>query len=350
MSFEFSSVFKLNGKEISNGGEPFIMAEVACSHDGDPEKVRFMIDFVAEAGADGIQFQIFSTDNLLVPNHKFYSLVKELEISYPEWDKLIKYAKEKKLTVSVNILDESGLQTAVSSGADAIKLHSADLSNPQVFEIVSKEKLPLIISTGGSTLDEVEKAITVSKKCGVENILLMHGFQAFPTKLEDNNLNFIKTLQEKFSLPIGYQDHVDGSEDMAMIVPIMAVAKGSPFIEKHVTDNRERKGTDYQSALGSTEFKKFTKLLKDSWLVMGDEKRNSLSEAEINYRATFKKSIVAIQDIHEGEHLEPHMYKFMRGDIGIPPSNEDLIKKKIVKKKIKKFESITLEHIGESNG
>jgi len=345
MSKDSGLVFEINGKLVSPKGEPFLMAEIACSHDGDPERVRLMIDAVADSEADGIQFQIFKTENLLVPNHKFYNLVEGLEIPYSEWGLLIRYAISKSLTVSVNILDESGLRTAVDAGAHAIKLHSADLSNPRVFKIVSEEKLPLIISTGGSTINEIQKAVKVAKTSGIQNILLMHGFQAFPTEVVDNHLNYIETLSKNFDFPLGFQDHMDGSGDLATIVPLMALAKGYCFIEKHITDDRLRKGTDFESSLGPANFVTFAKNLRQGWLALGESERGEFSEAELKYRATFKKSIIAIRDIKKGEEIKDCMYQFMRGDLGLPPTEVASILGRRAKETIKKYESITLESL-----
>mgnify|MGYP002622791994 CR=1 FL=1 len=321
------------------------MAEMACSHDGSIENVKKMISDIAESGADGIQFQIFSTDQLLIPTHPFYKKVKSLEIPLKDWEHLINLASDKKLSISINILDQTALPLTLSEKVDFIKTHSADLSNPEVIRKVGNSGKPVIISTGGSTLVEINTAITELKNTKFSDIILMHGFQAFPTQFEDSHLNFIETLKKQFNYPVGYQDHVAGDHEMARIIPLLAMAKGSIFIEKHITDDRSRKGTDYESAINSSGFKNFVDLVEDAWKTFGSEEERSFSQAEIKYRKTFKKSLIASRDIAANERLDDSMILIMRGEQGISPNKKSEIIGRVCNRAIKKYESFQLEYL-----
>lgn len=337
--------FKISNKEFSKSTCPFILAEVACSHDGDIEKVKVMIDAAAKAGADGIQFQLFSTNKLLVPSHQFYKLVKSLEISFDEWKSLIKYAKTKGLIVFANLLEESAFESAIDAQVDVLKLHSSDLSNPEMLHKVANSKLPIVLSTGGSTIEEIRKSVEELRSAGVSEMILMHGFQAFPTKLEESHLNYILTLENLFGFPVGYQDHVSAESKMARIVPLLAMAKGAILLEKHITDDRGRKGTDHESALNPDEFVEFVSSIREAWNAFGLTHARNLSPAEIKYRKTFKKSILASRKIEEGESIKEDMICFMRGDGGLPPFEKELVLGKKANKKFEEFEIITLEFL-----
>lgn len=338
--------FTIGNRLLSSEKCPIVLAEVACSHDGDVERVKKMINAAVSAGADGIQFQIFSTDKLLVPTHPFYQTVKRLEISFGDWTHLIELAKKSGLFVSVNVLEESALETALLAGIDALKIHSADLSNPSMLNSIARAKLPILLSVGGSSMEEIFAAVHEMKRLGVTQIILMHGFQAFPTEISETHLNFLETIENLFGLPVGYQDHVAGDSPLATIIPIMAMGRGVVILEKHITDDRSRKGTDYESSLDPEKFIEFVKLVKESWTALGSSKMRGFSAAEKKYRETFKKSIVAARDILPNEIIEESMFLYMRGGMGIPPTDKSKILGKKVIVPMKKFDNFALDKLG----
>jgi sialic acid synthase SpsE len=336
----------IGGRRIARGEMPFVLAEMACAHDGNLDRAIQMINDAADGGADGIQFQIFSTDRLLTPRHKFYTTVKSLEISYSDWGRLFDRARERKLIVFVNPLTVDALDVVKKCGADAIKIHSADLSNPGMGKAVVSFGLPISVSAGGSTEDEIQTSLASLRSDGVKNLLLMHGFQAYPTRIEHSNLNYIATLEETFGVPVGYQDHIDGEDEMALIVPALAAALGASLLEKHITDSRARKGTDYQSALDRDGFARFVRISRNAHKALGATRRTDLSEAELEYRKTFKKSLVAARDIKPGESISQDMIQFMRGDaLGLTPKELPKVLERKARTAIKKFDVITQEHL-----
>jgi len=333
-------MFFISDITISKKIRPFLLAEVACSHDGSIERVRQMINAVADAGMDGIQFQLFSTDLLLAPYHPFYEKVKQLEISLKNWPALIELAHKRKLKVFANVLETSGIDVALSSGVDVLKIHSSDISNPEMLKSVIGSRLPIVLSTGGSTIEEIRVAIDELRLSGgVDNLLLMHGYQAFPTDINESHLSFISTLEAMFNLPIGYQDHIDAESEMSKIVPLLAMAKGAVLLEKHITDDRTRRGTDYESALNLAEISSFVELVKKGWSSFGRPDIRSLSDKENQYRKNFKKTIVAARNIELDEEISTDMICFMRADQGYPPTSIGEIIGKKCKKSMTKYET-----------
>ena len=339
-------MFHIDDITVSKNVSPFLLAEVACSHDGSMARVKEMINAVADAGMDGIQFQLFSTDLLLVPHHPFYKKVKQLEISLKDWPGLIGLAHERKLKVFANVLETSGIDVALSSGVDVLKIHSSDISNPEMLKNVIESQLPIVLSTGGSTIEEIHVAINQLRLSGeVPNLLLMHGYQAFPTDINESHLNYLRTLEVMFNLPIGYQDHIDAESTMSKLVPLLAMAKGAVLLEKHITDDRSRKGTDYESALNLTEISSFVKLVKEGWSSFGKSDIHSLSDQEHKYRQNFKKAVVAARDIALGEEISTDMICFMRAGQGYPPTSAEKIIGRKCKKSMVKHEIFQPFHI-----
>ena len=336
---------KLGNKFLSKSGKPFILAEMACAHDGSIERANKMVDDAVAAGVDGIQFQLFSTDRLLTPSHSFYEKVKSLEIPVEQWPDIIKRAKDQGLIVFVNVLEVSCLSTALSSDIDALKIHSADISNPLMIKGIAESGLPVSVSTGGSTVEEINIAFNKLKTFGVKDIFLMHGYQGYPTVVDESHLNYINTLEQLFDVPVGYQDHVDGDDKLAKIIPLLAMAKGAILLEKHITDDRSRKGTDYESALDADGMKEFVEVVHSSWKSLGKSTVRELSDAEHKYRKTFKKAIVAITEIKQNELITDDMIAFMRGDQGFSPLEKDKVVGKKSATTILKHETIKPEHI-----
>jgi sialic acid synthase SpsE len=336
----------IGSQTLSKDRRPFVLAEMACSHDGDIDRAVSMVDSAAKAGVDGIQFQLFSTDKLLAPYHSFYEKVKNLEISLSDWSDIISYAKKKGLTIFVNPLEVDSLSVGIEAGADVLKIHSADISNPHMIIQVAKCLLPVSLSTGGSTISEIHEALAVLKQHEVKDIFLMHGFQAYPTDIEESNLDYMETLEKEFGLLVGYQDHVEGGTPLSLIIPLLAMAKGAVLLEKHITDSRERKGTDFESALEVEELKGFVDLVNDSWAAFGTSCTRSLTEAELSYRKNFKKSIVAARDLEPGHLIMEDDLLYLRADPGFTPLDADKVLGQKCLSRIEKFQTIQTSDIG----
>lgn len=250
----------------------------------------------------------------------------------------------------MNPLSVDALDAVKTLGADVLKIHSADLSNPDMVKGLVSFRLPVSVSCGGSTQEEIRGALDLLMSHGIQDIILMHGFQAYPTLLEHSHLNYIATLEKAFGLCVGYQDHIDGADEMARILPAIAVAAGAVLLEKHVTDSRARKGTDFQSALDRDGFAHFVRVAKSAYASLGSATKGELSQAELDYRKTFKKSLVAARDIAKGEVFSQGMVLAMRGDdLGLTPKEWPQLMTKPALKALKKFDVIKKEDVFESN-
>ena len=182
------------------------------------------------------------------------------------------------------------------------KIPTASIGETDLLEKVKKTRKPVYLGVGGAEWNEIEYAVSLFEN---SSITLLCGFQNFPTRLEDSNLYQISQLQKAFGCAIGYADHVDAEDQkMAMILPALAFTLGATVIEKHITDERSRKGRDYYSALNPDEFKYFVQLMHNLPDLIGKKKEWILSEAELKYRRFTKKQAVAAVDIASGKELD----------------------------------------------
>ena len=324
--------------------DPFIIAEIASAHDGNIKKLIKIIDLALKTGADAIKFQIFKTKNFISLMNPMFNEFLKIEINYRNWEKVFQKYKRYKKRIIVEPYDTESLRFCISLDLfSAIKVPTSCLDEVDYINLIKKINKPIILGVGGIELKRIKKIYTKLNSKNSE-IVLMYGFQNFPTKLNDINLNKIKFLKNNFQCLIGYADHTD-SEDyfFANYIPIIANTYGADVIEKHITINRIRKGRDYYSALNPDEFKKFVNLFKIKSLVNGNKKW-SLNKSEIEYAKFSKKYAVANKFIKKNKKLN-------KIDISFKRTNKHGIEsdriKKIINKKSKK--NIKYDQIIEIN-
>jgi sialic acid synthase SpsE len=298
-----------------------IVAEMACSHEGDPVLARRIIDAAAAAGADAVQLQMWVLPEMVVPHHPDYPKLQRLELSEQTWRDLARYAREQhpRLGVLACVYETASVALAQSIGVDGYKIHSGDLSNPTLLRSVAATGKPVHLSIGSSTVDEITEAVGTVTEHG-SDVVLMYGFQSFPTPIEDVNLAYLPTLRGLFDRPVGYQDHCDADAPEAFWIPAAAAGMGIDVIEKHVTHDRRLKGIDHESALNPDELATFVRMIRAVDRSRGSATPRLFSEAERRYRAYSKKSLVATRALEAGHVLAADDVRPMRADrLGVPP-------------------------------
>ena len=304
----------------------YIIAEVACGHDGDVNKLKQLIDCVAESCAQIIKFQIFVLEERAVEGEKAWDIFSRLELNKEEWKQAVHYAQEKGLLVVADIFGEASFYLARQLGIDGFKIHSEDLLNSYFIARIAEEGKPLFIGVGGAHRIEIYNLLKFLKRKEVlNNIVLMTGVQTFPTPLEAHSLEEISDLIRTYSpsgIKVGFSDHISGDKEEALIVPLLALTKGACIIEKHVTVDRSRKWTDYQSALNKDDFAKFVRLVRQLSPLL--KSVPDVSEQEKSYRKMFKKSPVLAHDLCKGHVLKEDEIEYRKHTldaVGIASSN-----------------------------
>jgi len=300
----------------------YIIAEMACSHDGSPEFARTIIDGAGRAGADAVQLQIWHAEDIVVPSHPALPLLREIELSPDQWRLLVGLSREPypEMEIIVCVYDARGVDLAMELGADALKLHAADLTNPALIELVGSTGKRVDLSIGAASLGEIEAAVALLRKTGCEGIWLMYGFQRFPTPANAIDLRYMMELGTLFGLPVGYQDHADAESEAAFWLPAAAVGMGADAIEKHITYDRSKKGVDHEAALNPDEFGRFVEMIRLVESAMGSGHPRPFTQEEIEYRRYSRKSLVAKRELEAGVELGGEDLLPMRApELGIPP-------------------------------
>ena len=300
----------------------YIIAEIASAHEGDVSAALRLVKLAAGTGTDAIKLQVFSRKKLLSRYHPKFDEFGLIEIDPDSWKKIFAYAQQYDVDIIVEPFDADSLEIAAASGAiGAYKVPTSDIGNLPFLENLGAMGTTIYLGAGGATSEEVSHALRILDDSGAHEVVIMHGFQSFPTRLDDSQLARIPYLRKVFKRRVGYADHIDAdNQQMAQILPAMAIAAGATVIEKHITEDRNRRGLDYYSSLNPSEFTRLVTLLRSLPLALGETGPWSLSPAELEYRHLMKRQAVAAEALHANSPVEAHKVIFKRTNVpGLSP-------------------------------
>lgn len=320
-----------------------IIAEAGVNHNGDLNLALKLIDAAVDAGADVIKFQTFKASALVTEaaakadyqkketgNDTQLSMLKKLELSEESHVTLQKYAASKKITFLSTPFDRESVVLLKKLKLKTGKIPSGEITNLPYLQLMAASFPKIILSTGMSTLGEVEDAVKVLYKSGTkkENLTILHCTTEYPASLSHVNLNVLPALKKKFNTNIGYSDHTKGIE-----VAVGAVALGATLIEKHLTLDNNLEGPDHKASLEPKEFKMMVSMIRNMEVALGNDVKKP-APVEIKNRIAARKSIVALSDIKKGEVFSEKNITTKRPGNGMSPM---LWKKVIGKKATKNF-------------
>ncbi len=314
----------------------YIIAEAGLNHNGSLEIAKKLIDVARDSGANAVKFQkrtiskLATKDVLEKEDNRFPSfgntyreIRNHLEFDFDEYNILREYTYKNNLDFIVTAFDIDSYEFLKKIGVDKYKFASHSLTNIDLLEHASKNKIESIISTGMSDIGEIDTAVDIFKK---NNCLLsiMHCVSSYPTPIEECNLEFINVLKNKYKLKTGYSGH-----ELGYLPTLVAVSRGADIIERHYTLDKKMEGFDHKISLEPNELKEMINQIRNINLSIGKGNK-SVSKTEMITRNKYHVSMVAKRNIEKGEILEKNMFEYRNPGIGIPPKEE----KKFLGKKI----------------
>jgi sialic acid synthase SpsE len=250
---------------------------------------------------------------------------EQIELTPKEWKAVLREARGSGLALFAEPFDLASLNLAAEEGADAFKIHTTDMENPTFIKAVGALGKPVLFGTGGTRSETVEEALDL---VGSSPVALLHGFQTFPTPIEEIRFRDLSAMKERYRVPVGFLDHTDGGSAFALVAPALAVSYGADLVEKHFTLNRAEKGFDYQSSVSPEDFYRMVELLRQAEMAQGQGPAGE-SEAAKRYHRMMARSIVAGTLIKRGDVLTSEMLAFKRTDVrfaqGFPPKEANRI-------------------------
>ena len=286
---------------------PYIIGETAYNHGGDIKYLYKMIDDIAKLKLNAIKFHmLLNPESYMQKKHPLTKEIKKWTFSKNQWSEIINHSNKKGLNIIVLCDGVESIEYILENNINvtAIELHASGLNDYFLLGAVSKFNKQIILGVGGSTIDEIAYAIDFLKNKGKNDILLMYGFQSYPTNYTDINLSKMMKIRDLFKLPIGYADHTAFDDPNNEVISCMAAVMGINILEKHYTPDYGIERIDYHSAVGKKQMLKIKKIIEIALKVYGSNNLK-MSEAELEYGNTgpMKKAIVAKKDIKKGEKL-----------------------------------------------
>lgn len=303
-----------------------IIAEAGVNHNGSLDIAKKMIDVAKQCGADIVKFQTASLDGIVskfAPMAEYQKvnlgkvtsqkdMLRKLLLPFEDYIELSNYCKEADIGFLSTPFDIESIRF-LDGVQDMWKIPSGEITNYPYLVEIAKTGKSIILSTGMSSLAEVDAGVELLRSNGAGDITLLHCTTNYPTPMEDVNLNAMLTLKEHCGCPVGYSDHTKGIE-----VPIAAVAMGATVIEKHFSLDKNMEGPDHKASLEPDELANMVKAIRNIENAMGDGIKRP-SDSEISNIKVARKSIIAARKIKKGEELTESNLTTKRPGNGINP-------------------------------
>lgn len=304
-----------------------IIAEAGVNHNGSLETAKKLVDSAIDSGADIIKFQTFIAEKIISkfadkaeyqkkndPNSKNQlEMVKKLELSFDDFLQLEEYCTAKGIEFMSTPFDFESIDFLNTIGMKRWKIPSGEITNlPYLIKIACLNQ-PVILSTGMSTMEEIETAVHLLRDNGVSDLTVLHCTTEYPAPFTDVNLYAMLTIKEKFGVTVGYSDHTKGIE-----VPIAAAALGATVIEKHFTLDKNMEGPDHKASIEPHELKAMVESIRNVEKALGDGVKRP-AESERKNMMIARKSIVAKTQIRKGELFTEQNLTVKRPGNGITP-------------------------------
>jgi len=330
-----------------------IIAEIGINHNGDMSLAKEMIVAAKNAGADCVKFQSFIADKYIAPysikanyqkndlnskNKTQRQIIKDCEVSTNQLIDLIKFSKKYNIDFLSTPFEITSLKSLIKLKLKAIKISSCNLTNYPFLDIASKSGVPIILSTGMGTIQEVIKAVEIFKQNN-SDLILLQCTSNYPSKIKNANLNVIKTYKNLFDIPVGFSDHTINNTSS-----IVATVLGAQVIEKHFTLSRSLKGIDQKASIEPDELRDLIVNIREAVDSQGSKLKFRTQEEE-NTSIALRRSIVACKPIKKNTILKKSYLTLMRPGNGLSSDYLNSLIGRKIKNNIKKFEQIKLSDI-----
>ncbi len=310
----------------------FIIAEMSANHCGDIDLAKRIISAAKDAGADAVKIQTYTADTMTIDSRRdefrirgglwdgryLYELYQKASTPW-EWQPLLKkYADEVGIPLFSTPFDKTAVDFLEKMNVPMYKIASFEAFDYPLIRYAAKCGKPMIISTGISTLDEIQGAVDACKEVGNSDITLLKCTSAYPAKVEDMNLATIRDMIGRFGpqgVKIGLSDH-----SMSIVPPIAAVALGARVIEKHLTLDRSLGGEDSGFSLNADEFAAMVDAVRSTEAALGGV------DYSVNEKGRmFARSLFAVSDIKAGDVFTEKNIRSIRPYGGLPPGKMESV-------------------------
>lgn len=346
--------FEINGRKIGEACDPFIIAEAGINHNGDMNLAKQMVLAAKNAGVDAVKFQTFYAKDFIQDRSVTYTyksrgqeitepiidMFERTEFTAEEWKELKRFCDDSGilfLSTAGNVLD---FELLLSIGVKAVKVGSDDFVNVPLIRRYSQEAIPLLLSCGMATEEEIDLTLKTAGVARGKEICLFLCTSQYPTPPADVNIRKLITLQKKYpNLVVGLSDHTKGST-----AACMAVALGAKIFEKHFTLDHDLSGPDHWFSETPESLKSWVDSIREAHFMLGSNELKP-TDIEMTQRAEYHRSITTANVIKAGEKFTEENLCMRRPGNGLPAKEWDMIIGKKAKRDIEKNVQLCWEEI-----
>lgn len=345
----FNKTFKIDGINIGDEFEPYIIAEMSANHGNSLENACEIIRVAKKCGAHALKIQTYTADTLTLDCDKphfeaigawkgqsLYNLYVDASMPWDWTPKLLKVAQEVGITLFSSPFDFSSIEFLETLNMPAYKIASPEIIDLPLVRRIAQTKKPIILSTGNATIAQINEAVEVLIEENVKNLAILKCTSEYPASPKDINLKSINYLKDLYKCPVGLSDHTLGSA-----IPIGSIALGASIIEKHfIIDRTDTTADSFFSATPD----ELEAIVKGSKLV-----HEAIGEVSFPLKTKkAQRSLIAIKDIKRGEKLINNFnFKSLRPGGGILPKYLDKVDNRKASFDIKRGSLLTWEMLGQ---
>ena len=346
---------KIGNYTIGVNHKPFIIAEMSGNHNQSLEKALSIVDAAANAGAHALKLQTYTADTLTINvshgefqisdkqslwyGRNLYDLYQEAYTPWEWHEALFKRAKEKNILIFSTPFDDTAVDFLENLGVPAYKVASFENNHLPLLRKIAQTEKPVIMSTGISTLADIEIAVKTLRENGCKDLILLKCTSTYPATPENTNIKTIPHLAELFNCHAGLSDHTHG-----IGVSIASVALGCRVIEKHFTLNRAEGGVDAAFSMEPEEFKMMVEESERAFLALGKVIYGVMEDEKKSL--TFKRSIYIVEDMKAGEEFTMNNIRIIRPGLGIAPKYFETMLGKRVNSNVNRGTALTFDLLG----
>jgi len=312
-----------------------------------------LIDAAHASGADAVKFQTFRADLLATQAaHKApyqeraatkaesqFEMLQRLELDAGAHHRLIEHCRQIGIQFLSSPFDMQSADLLASMDVPLFKVPSGEITNHPLLEHLARKGRPMILSTGMSTLGEVEEAVQLIQAAGTSQLTLLHCVTEYPAPYADVNLRAIQTLKSAFGLPVGYSDHTPGIE-----IAVAAVAMGAVVIEKHFTLDRSLPGPDHAASLEPAELQQMVRAIRNVEAALGTGIK-APAPCELPNLSVARKSVVAARALTAGHRITAGDLDIKRPGNGLAPKLLPALVGRSLRADVARDEVITWDHL-----
>ena len=323
---------------MKNKVVPYIIAEAGVNHNGEMSAALRLVDIARIAGADCVKFQAYTADELstrYAPKAAYqkecgeesqYEMLLKYELKEEDFKVIKDYCKGRAIDFLITPFSPRWVKIFYDMGVNMLKISSGSINSLALLKEIGMTGLPVILSTGMSTIKEIRDAILVLKESGCNDLSLLHCVSLYPTPIEKANLFVINLLKKEFNLPVGFSDHTKET-----ITGQLAIASGATILEKHFMSDKNQYGPDHKASLSPHGLKEYVEGVRKAVKICGTGIKE-ISKEELQVKEAVQSSLVAKKFIKKGDKITAEMLTEKRPFIGISPMEiNNIIGKTVIK-------------------